>query len=215
MVSLPTELYKIIMIEADIDTIQKFCMIKHMNLYCDFNFWCEKFKHDHLLFMNQCPMNTIAWVKEYKKIYYCQALSYMLSQIGNVYIFLPYNTPQTVFENLRTIGCVIASDTVDMNHYNFSIAYNIASEKVNVTISTLFRTVHLTDDLPAYGILIMIIRILYYYPHINLCNKDGMSYIKNNIYLNTLIDLKEHPKILYDFMTLIHTERQGYMDQQI
>ena len=67
MVSLPSEIYRQILLEADINVLQAFALTQK-NLSYDFNFWHDKFKHDDLLFMGYLPNSFREWKKNIVKL---------------------------------------------------------------------------------------------------------------------------------------------------
>ena len=220
---LPLELQRQIMMESNIDDIQSFCMTNKFTICNDFNFWHEKFQYDDILFMGNLPLTPIGWIKEYKKVYHCKVTTYLLSQVNSVYIFLPKNTPQYIYDKLADVG-------IEMNfkasNYNIKIEFDMKG-KINVTIDTprliIFPNQHIiSQDFNVYNILLQLFEILYFIPELEITDKNKLPYtnLKNlkydpiltrryKIYQEALNDFKEHPEILHEFTRELYSEIQN------
>lgn len=214
---LPLELQKQIMMESDIDEIQSFCMTNKFTICHDFNFWHEKFEYDDILFMGNWPITPIGWIKEYKKVYHCKVTTYLLSQLNSVYIFLPKNTPQSIYDKLENIGAEMNFKASD---YNIKIEFDMKG-KINVAIDTPLLLIfthqyNTSQDVNVYNILLKLFEILYFIPELEITDKDKTPYTnlkyltrRYKIYQEALIDFKEHPEILHEFTRELYSEIQN------
>ncbi len=220
---LPLELQRHIMMESDIDEIQSFCMTNKFTICHDFNFWHEKFEYDDILFMGNLPTTPIEWIKEYKKVYHCKALTYLLSQVNSVYIYLPKNTPQAIYDKL---GDVCIEMNFKARDYNIKIEFNM-NGYINVTIDTpllmIFTHQHnISQYVMGSNMLLGIFNILYHIPELEITDKNKIPYTnlkrnllkydkhiltkRYNIYNDALNDFKKHPEILHEFTRELYSE---------
>lgn len=214
---LPLELQKQIMMESDIDEIQSFCMTNKFTICHDFNFWHEKFEYDDILFMGNWPITPIGWIKEYKKVYHCKVTTYLLSQLNSVYIFLPKNTPQSIYDKLENIGAEMNFKASD---YNIKIEFDMKG-KINVAIDTPLLLIfthqyNTSQDVKVSNILLKLFEILYFIPELEITDKDKTPYTnlkyltrRYKIYQEVLNDFKEHPEILHEFTRELYSEIQN------
>lgn len=131
----PKEIYRLILLQCDSETLLTCCNIRQLQDICDDHFWLSKFEHDNipLICDGLMPHTLPTWVRQYKQLVEINMYVQWIMNMDNWYIKIYYSNRFTDLVNrlfkVLPLKPVFIAGGLEIKIHIKSFSYNL----VNVT----------------------------------------------------------------------------------
>lgn len=207
-----------ILLQSNINNIKNYCLLSTIskNICNDKNFWLTKFKIDNIPILYDIIPSTLSqWIKEYTKVLYTQNLSKgLIKVLQEEFLIEQTVTVKIIFDTnddiINLLPNHLTNKIINNKNYNninreeqvIKIGiddYDLKDTFLYYTLYDVFanQLINKSIMLPYKQLSDLLFKILYYYPDIDIRDKNNYSFLYYKIKEEKLLwNVKKHK--LYD-----------------